>query len=510
MVGNISDYDDVMGMGKVQPKEGNHEHDFSVEAWFYSANLPEIGMEVEFMLEAGSVSYITEKTELSLIEKIRKQEEEEKIAGEEEKEQEEFVVEGESPYADLGVDSIDLKYSIEECINKYFDRYLQKVRESMNLLERERTMDYFLMRRFFVTAYNNIVNLDSRVAGNKRINEILEEFQNVEKMYRTLVKYSKMDSRYVYEKIFLTFQPDYVKVLKVRQSQQKQLENAIKIESGLKEQIAKTEKKLKEGEGEKEELEGKIKHHRTQHADTVQTISDCRKKIDFLNEMLAEFEERFSDDFLEINKNFTRDLGERLTKILDVLSYEFDYLLWDLAKNSVVVRQKFAEANVEGTYCSKTFLKYYLKNLDETKLSDYNASLIKLAEKLEKEYSKKFAVCCFDAHYAHKLKQSLEFMNKDYDFRYFGSPKEVLNWVVKHKADGIVMTLQLRQATALDLIRSVKKFSKDGFIDFYVIYRPVEEPHVRRLKTHGVKYLFREENAEGGFDVMLEELAQYI
>ncbi|GAB6045843.1 hypothetical protein JCM11957_14410 [Caminibacter profundus] len=76
---------------------------------------------------------------------------------------------------------------------------------------------------------------------------------------------------------------------------------------------------------------------------------------------------------------------KKLEKIINVKLYYFDKLLWYNASKSNLIVEFFNKSNINGDFSTKTFIKYFLKNIDMSKShnSDWLIYLQKILKVVE-------------------------------------------------------------------------------------------------------------------------------
>jgi hypothetical protein len=66
---------------------------------------------------------------------------------------------------------------------------------------------------------------------------------------------------------------------------------------------------------------------------------------------------------------YAENIDSALREIIQTKSYYLDKLLWELAADSQTIAKFFRQARIEGDYSTKTFISYYLRNIDINKSS---------------------------------------------------------------------------------------------------------------------------------------------
>ncbi len=510
MYGAITLYSDITGIGQVVEHGAKKSYSFEILSWVYSNNFPEKDMEVEFELDGGRVSKITEKSSETLAQKIKLAEEKKKKKAQALQDDEEE--EDEHPFPEIGITEIKPNLTYEQALELYFDNYAKKIEKNISSLSQNRVSDYFLVRRFLMTAYNNLTAIDSKIAASHRLREISNEFDEIQAMYRELVKFTKVGKSVLFEKAYLENQADYLRVKKEKDNAIERLATLTRLESDLSFKLEEMGQKIanKTAKSEKEALESAYKEVKGKYVDTLQEISRNREKIIYIDDMLKKFIAQNIEGFFKPSKEHMQGIGKKLLKLLDAMAFEFDYILWDVAKNSHTIRHKFAEAHIEGSYCTKTFMKYYLSRLDRNKLTEHNQKLVELQEEMEKDYKKLVAISTYDSKTTQTIRTHLEFLNKDFRVESFFGAKELLSWVKKHEPDVIFVSYSLRGATAIEFLKAYFKAARNVFTDAYVICKENETHHKEALVQAGARHILREPEDEVHLKLFAEKLAKYM
>jgi len=196
---------------------------------------------------------------------------------------------------------------------------------------------------------------------------------------------------------------------------------------------------------------------------------------------------------LETNVNFLKD---RLLNILNARAYEFDYVLWSNAKESPYIRKFFTECKIEGSYCSKTFLNYYLKSLDKDKLSEENQKLVELLRYLEDNFTKRIVVLAKDLDFAEYLKILVEKIDKDISVVASTSPVDMINYAKKHIVDTVILELDLRLMDGFEFINNFTSQIKT-LTDFCLVYDQSKLTDVEKYKENSfVKHFVKKQTKE--------------
>jgi len=215
-------------------------------------------------------------------------------------------------------------------------------------------INYLELSRFLETATNFLLDIDPNLlegVGEKLYQDIksLYEFYG---SFKKKVKYSEI----VFYKEYLENLERYVRLKKRYEELKKAIEN-------YNDTIKFSEEKLK-FIGEKDPNYKKLKK---QLVDAIYELSKHREEFSKVRDSLKELEKSESLKFFPKFNELKKIHLKKLEKILNVKIFYFDKLLWYRARQSVLVRKFFERSHIEGDFSTKTFIKYYLKNIDMKK-----------------------------------------------------------------------------------------------------------------------------------------------
>ncbi len=427
MFGKISNVNKITKRAKVE-SEGNN-YFFDLKIWHGNLDILKKGLEVEFEIEKGRVVTIKE-----LLSDARKKEAENEIKA---------------------------TINPQECINRYFGDTEATI-ESLNIddADPKNGIDFLKMKRFMITAYNDLFELDSALV-DKELDEAKHELTTLNKEYDVFRRKIKYPIKYAFEKIFLNSQPDYLKA----QDDLEHITSQIRIYSQrerplgrrLKEKEEQLDKITNKNSNEYRKQEQLVKDLRKRYVDIIHYISQQKEMHIKLKDRIEGFKDAHFREFVTVYEPLSKYLEKKLIKILNAKAYKFDTLLWNRAKLSKIIRQFFMDSGIEGTYNSKTFLKYYLRTLDKDKLTTENRELFELLHYLESISKKDVLIIKNNIESAQRLKYLIENLDRDIRVTATFDPLETLKTSLSNIPDVILLDYNIRTTNAFDYIRKYRE-----------------------------------------------------
>lgn len=275
---------------------------------------------------------------------------------------------------------------VSDALENYFSSINSLVGEQNELIDSTKQLDYFLSRRFLMTAYNNLRNFDPAIHDHKDITEKLELIKQLHKAYYNAGEKVNVPEL-AFEMIFLRSQPEYLQYISDKQRCTDRITVLAIMEKSLLPQIQDREaevKKLSKSDKRRKILEDKIKPLRGSYVDAVDEKASLAEELSALTDIKAIYTEKYFDAFVDALSKLSGKYQKVLSTILNHKAYELDELIWQNAAKSKLIQGYFCDAGIEGDYSTKTYLRYYLNSLDKKQLGDKQGQLIKFLNYLEK------------------------------------------------------------------------------------------------------------------------------
>lgn len=389
-------YNDQTGEGKLITEEGQ-KYEFNVEHWNDFEHMPKSGLKVVCEIDKKGPVRIEadrQKPEKKAEEKKSEESEQKAIQKEKLKTEENDLKEKEQLLKELSRKNREpgsATISVEKCVSSYFEPVDFLIGDPPEIVNTRERLDYFRIRRFLNTAYNDLRNLDPSLHRNKELSERLVLIENLYKAYKN-IQSKKDNPGLAFETIFLRSQPEYLRHIRYKEdcltriSELNQIEESIYPEIREKEEIL---KKFKGSNAEKERLEGIMKKMKKMYVDSIHENANLSEEMTNMADLKALYVSKYYDEFV---LEFSSKLEYYMTLIEKILSYKtyaFDKLMWKRAGKSRAVQEYFSESHIDGDYSTLTFLRYYLNTLDVTKLNEEQRDLFHLQVYLEEQSKQK-------------------------------------------------------------------------------------------------------------------------
>jgi len=430
MIGKILSYNKIKGIGKIIIK--NHGIKlFNIDNWIDYNNSPEVGMEVEFGLESGNlIDIVGVDSSDSLLDKLNTT----------------------LHYIIPPNLKIETTISINDCMEEFFGKYKNIVLKYKDLLDSKKRLPYKKLKRFIFTAYNNLIEMDSKISDIKLL-EIKNNLEEIENYFTSLNSEIKSPVYVNLERLVLKRQQNYL-ITKKRFESNKHLSlEAITSANLLEPKIDKLKEELNFLNQKTEIYQEKLKllkSYKRKYVDLIDLGQNLKEENSKIIDDITQFEEFYKEIFEKFFKQESETIIRILEKELDALAYQFDTILWENAKKSKVIQHFFEEAKIEGSYSTKTFMKYYLKNLQTEKMNINDTELAEIFEEL-KLFIKNIVIYDRNRSRAREISVAIENLEHDCDVKIFDNFKDFILYIKENDSKIDIALIEVDDRTILTM-----------------------------------------------------------
>jgi CheY-like chemotaxis protein len=359
-----------------------------------------------------------------------------------------------------GINYIPITKSFKDTFFSYFQDAI-RISQSNKVEDSEDTLSYPQMRRFLITAYEHLLDKDPTFI-NKDLVALRRNLEDTYMIYKDIKEKLSLPNA-KFETVFLPQQEIYNLVMRKIQANTKRVGLLTNLIEDLDESLKRQEEELKNFNKSSNDYYLKdiaIKKLRTRCVNGIDELNILKNENVFLENISKDFINKHKIDFLDYFMKNGDELLLKITTNMNKNAYKFDTYMWNLAKKSKAIKTFFIEAQVDGGFCSKTFLKYFLKNLDNTKLNREYKELQRLLDYLD-ELDKKHIVIIDDQSFVMPhLIYFTNHINKYYNVHAL-SPTEAVYKMSDFHIDYIIVDVHIKKIKLFDFIDRVKQYYKD-------------------------------------------------
>ena len=391
-------------------------------------------------------------------------------------------------------DEIPVTKPARVCIEEYFARENEILSGYSDFVEGHLKLDFIRMRRFLLTAYNDLCAMDANIE-NDVLKKLKQEVLHLSKEYLSYHKKTQYALNYAFEMIFLARQTEYNKTITHIDEIQSSLANAQAQTNALSGTLAAGEKTLgkRDDKGSKEyaEIEKEVKQMRKRYVDLLNFIGNQKDALVSETARLKRFRDDHFEAFSAVYTPMTDDIKTRFIALLDTKAYDFDTTLWSRAKYSQVIKHFFRNSRIEGSFSSKTFLRYFLRGLDKSKLSPKSKELFDLLHYLENTNRKKLLIVRETMVNILKYRQVIEKIDSSLLITMDNDPLNALKTLAQNPQDIIVIDEKIGNVSALGFIKTYKEMpNANPKVAFVVIVQELPKSEIiSKGKFMGVEFV---------------------
>lgn len=258
----------------------------------------------------------------------------------------------------------------ESYVRRFLDSSFSGIREAVEFeqtfIEENGLMpssvDYFKLKRFLETAVRNLRSIDNNLLSGL-VQKLYKDVMSLHSFYLSAVSKTAMP-KLIFERDFLKTLKPY-KQLSDRVEELKAMKNSYELKMRYLEGAMKALELSMNDEKRKEYTQLK-----TRYAEATHYFAEARDEIPIAYDKMEVIESTFRDMFLTWFDEYKEYYLGELQNAANTKFYYLDKLLWYKAERSPEIRRFFKDAGIRGSYDTKTFIEYYLRNIDMRKTFD--------------------------------------------------------------------------------------------------------------------------------------------
>lgn len=455
MHGKILYYNDTTGTGTIA-NQNRRVFEFTKSSWHDRRTLPEREMYVDFRLDERG--HITDCRESSF-RKLRRDypiHEGDFWASEDDEKLEERAINLKESQVIQGMATLDLSQPlsaslpIDQCFERYFADELEMLGRYEELFANEDSyqfIDYAKLKPFLQKAKSHLLGIDPSI-GHEPFLEIEHDINRAQQLLEGLDRTLALEAEVIFADMFLKHQIPYLQAQKrlvLEKERLLQLGNRLKkIPHDL--EAFQRRLALANDSQTKESYQEKIDAILSEQKSIPQEIEGRKHNIKLLESRLeffakSHFEELMEGyDFKEQKEKIRFYLG----RILDYLAFVLDYTIWQHASSSKNISTSFYNQRIQGGFNAFTFLRFYLKPLDKSRLNPQGRELYRYLREYDLRRVLKFLIVSEDAEFSAALKRQILASEKDALVFEAVRGVDAMPWVKSEAMHAIFVDMEMR------------------------------------------------------------------
>ena len=278
---------------------------------------------------------------------------------------------------------IKVTMTIESSISRYFTPSYTVLKNFDKYLNRHRELHFVKMRRFLHTTFNSLSEIDPHFKSTQIV-RLYDNMKKVAKVYDDFALKRRMGIR-AYHVVFLQQQERYAMLENLLKHNLSEIDILREQTLGFKKNVKKRKDELQSAPEKStlyHEKSSELKDLKRRENSTIMRMNEVAEQNEIITHVLRDFRDTYEDQFLLMYKKYTQGIQPKLFSILNAMAFEFDVEIWLQASQSTLIKNYFKSAYTNDVINSKTYLTYYLKGLDKSKLTEENQDLQELLDYL--------------------------------------------------------------------------------------------------------------------------------
>ena len=353
-------------------------------------------------------------------------------------------------------ENVPKSFTTEDAIRGYFQQITKELIafECYNKVEHQ--IDFLKLRRFLVTTYNNLQDLDLEI-NTSEITQLYKNLQALNTLYDNF-KQRALHIKKAFDELFLSQNDEFVKVQKQFEENKGLIQYHERLIQITDREIKKLETLIKTVPESSEYYLPHIEKIKSAKAKSVDNVH-YKRSLEEENYQLAQYiymvinenEETFKVKFSLQASIF----NQRIIILLNKIAYAFDVSLWKEAKHSKVITKYFEKLQIKGTISSLTYLKYYLQSLSLEKLTDEKRALFQLLPYLESLEQRSILYLSDDIDQSIRIRKILASITMKIDVTVVSDTKMAYKKLQEQTPDYIVVDFSSNFKQLITLLRKL-------------------------------------------------------
>ena len=269
---------------------------------------------------------------------------------------------------------------MKDDLEKFLDDYFELIKEinnfHFNYLMSNKfyfpKTDYIELKRFIDTATNFLSDIDNKIMEGLT-GKLYQDIHSLYSFYKNFTQKSQYAQNIFYQGYL-----ENISNYKTLKNKVKKLKASIEKYTHT---IATNEEKLKTmSKNDKE-----YKKTKRLYVDAIYELSLAKDQFYESKNMIEEIEKKEEKEFFPKFNDLKKTNLLKLKKIINTKLFYFDKILWYNASQSDLIIKFFETSDIKGDFSTKTFIQYFLKNVDISKSnnSDWIIYLQKILKVIE-------------------------------------------------------------------------------------------------------------------------------
>lgn len=348
--------------------------------------------------------------------------------------------------------------SVMESIDEYFKTIVRQLIKFDKEAPEKKMMNFEIMDTFLLTAYDSLKSIDGNFT-NTEFDTLFKQYKLAKKIRRSFKNKTKNSSSVNFREVFLLHQAEYVDMLNRKNHLQEEIYTLSGKHSILEQKMKKTKSLIQKNKNSDElkKLYSIKKKLSGLNVDVIHKLQSAKDSILQLNDRMNDFEEKYKDEFMEVYELKIDSLKSELKTVLDILTFRVDKTMWKCAKKSSNIIEFFDSARIRGVFSSTTYLKYYLRQVDEKNAGSNTKKLIKYLRYWSEVSIKKVAIISDNGEIIQRARSEIQRIDTTIRVMGYMSMEGLITGHKTHSFDLVLSCTDIGYCSGVDLFKTFNK-----------------------------------------------------
>jgi hypothetical protein len=368
------------------------------------------------------------------------------------------------------ITSIELSKQPEECIKLVFSNHYDVLEQNSEIMEGERKFefDYAILKRFLEKTILQLTTLDKRISADEFL-ELKQIIVEVEYLQGLLNKVADPESVELTKQYFLKYQIEYSAIKKAGGNLNDNINMLINRVKNLEAEIKALPNRIQNASGSdrarfEEELSRKIKEKATIESE----LNPKRPVIENIKQLIHEFEKQYIVAFPKMYFEQKEQLKVSIKKLLNRLADNLDTALYQKATESDVIAMNFYSQNIDSTFSTMTFVRYYIARLNKDLMQEADKVFYNLLTQYERTMIVRVAIITEDHTFGQNVKLAVLAQSKHMKAVLYLRAIEFITICDREAFALVLVDTKLRGADVLEVIQKGKASAKNERAEYIV------------------------------------------
>lgn len=360
--------------------------------------------------------------------------------------------------------SIELTKTQEECVKLVFIEHFATLDENAEIMQGERKFefDYGLLKKFLDKTMLQLTTLDKRVSADEFV-DIRQKIVEVEHLQVLLLKVADPDAVELTKNYFLKYQIDYTAIKKAGSALNDSINMLSNRAKNLEAEINALPARIQNADGsDRARFEADLKKKIKEKNDAAAELEPKRPVLENVKQLIREFEKQYVTEFPKYYHEQKEALKINIKKLLNRLADELDTTVYKRASQSEVIAMNFYTQNIDSTFSTMTFVRYYIARLNKELMQEADKAFYTALLAYERSMIVRVAIVSDSQSFGQSVKLTVLGQSKHMKATLYMRAIEFMTICDREAFSLVMVDTKLRGADVLEVVEKGRASEKNA------------------------------------------------